>query len=109
MCVLLLTPNCKNLIKHITVSFLKVRNGKDLIPKFFFRIFDHTILPIMNYGAEIWGGNEWSALEKLFRPMYLKKKLGRNILYYVLNISYFSHFTSNISGQQCTVLEACLA
>ena len=65
MCVLLLTPNCKNLIKHITVSFVKVRNGKDLIPKFFFRIFDHTILPIMNYGAEIWGGNEWSALEKL--------------------------------------------
>ena len=65
MCILLLTPNCKNLIKHITVSFLKVRNGKDLIPKYFFRIFDHTILRIMNYDAEIWGGNEWSALEKL--------------------------------------------
>ena len=36
-------------------------------------------------------------------------KIGRNILYYVLNISYFSHFTSNISGQQCMGLEAALA
>ena len=36
------------------------------------------------------------------------QKLGRNNLYYVLNISYFSHFTSNISGQQCMGLEAAL-
>ena len=33
------------------------------------------------------------------------QKLGRNSLYY---ISYFSHFTSNISGQQCMGLEAAL-
>ena len=37
------------------------------------------------------------------------KKLGRDSLYYVLNISYFSHFTSNISGQQCMGLEVALA
>ena len=37
------------------------------------------------------------------------QKLGRNSLYYVLSISYFSHFTSNISGQQCMGLEAALA
>ena len=37
------------------------------------------------------------------------KNLGRNSLYYVLNLSYFSHFTSNISGQQCMGLEAALA
>ena len=36
------------------------------------------------------------------------QKLGRNNLYQVLNISYFSHFTSNISGQQCMGLEAAL-
>ena len=36
------------------------------------------------------------------------QKLGRNSLYQVLNISYFSHFTSNISGQQCMGLEAAL-
>ena len=35
-------------------------------------------------------------------------KLGRNSLYYVLNISYFIHFTLNISGQQCMGLEAAL-
>ena len=34
------------------------------------------------------------------------QKLGRNNLHQVLNISYFSHFTSNISGQQCVGLEA---
>ena len=28
------------------------------------------------------------------------QKLGRNSLYKILNILYFSHFTSNISGQQ---------
>ena len=37
------------------------------------------------------------------------QKLGRNSLYWVLNISYFSHFTSSISGQQCVGLEAVLA
>ena len=34
-------------------------------PKTFFHIFDHTILPTLNYGAEIWGGEEWIELEKL--------------------------------------------
>ena len=37
------------------------------------------------------------------------QKLGRNSLYYVFNISYFIHSTSNISGQQCMGLEAALA
>ena len=36
------------------------------------------------------------------------QKLGRNSLYKILNILYFSHFTSNISGQQCMGLEAAL-
>ena len=36
------------------------------------------------------------------------QKLGRNSLYYILDISYFSHFTSNISGQQSMGLEAAL-
>ena len=38
----------------------------------------------------------------------LLQKLGRNSLCLVLNISYFSHFTSNISGQQFMGLEAAL-
>ena len=37
------------------------------------------------------------------------QKLGRNNLYKVLNISYFSYFTSNISDQQqCMGLETAL-
>ena len=32
-----------------------------------------------------------------------------NSLHLILNISYSSHFTSNISGQQCMGLEAALA
>ena len=37
------------------------------------------------------------------------QKPGRNSLHWILNISYFSHFNSNISGQQCMGLEAALA
>ena len=44
---------------------MKSKKWQGFSPKTFFRIFDRTILPIMNYGAEIWSGNEWSALEKL--------------------------------------------
>ena len=36
------------------------------------------------------------------------QKPGRNSLYQILNISYFSHIISNISGQQCMSLEASL-
>ena len=36
------------------------------------------------------------------------QKLGRKSLYQVLNISYFSHYTANISCQQCMVNEAAL-
>ena len=35
-------------------------------------------------------------------------KPGRNSPYQILNVSYFSHFISNISGQQCMSLEAVL-
>ena len=34
-------------------------------PKVFFHVFDHTILPILNYGAEVWGNNPWNELENL--------------------------------------------
>ena len=34
-------------------------------PKIFFHVFDHTIIPILNYGAEIWGNQEWEELEKI--------------------------------------------
>ena len=44
-----------------------------------------------------------------FRVQTPLQNLERNSLYQVLNISYFSHFTSNISGQQCMCLEADLA
>ena len=43
----------------------KSKEWQGFNPKNFFHIFDHTILPILNYGAEIWGGKEWTELEKL--------------------------------------------
>ena len=43
----------------------KSKEWEGFNPKTFFHIFDHTILPILNYGAEIWGGKEWTELEKL--------------------------------------------
>ena len=33
--------------------------------KSIFHVFDHTILPILNYGAEVWGNNPWNELENL--------------------------------------------
>ena len=52
--------------------------------------------------------NQHDAVEKDCKPTF-KLIIGLCIVYYVLNISYFSHFTSNISGQQCMGLEAALA
>ena len=43
----------------------KSKEWQGFNPKTFFHIFDHTILPILNYGAEIWGGKDWIKLEKL--------------------------------------------
>ena len=34
-------------------------------PKTFFHVFYHTIVPILNYGAEVWRGKDWTELEKL--------------------------------------------
>ena len=31
----------------------------------FLHIFDHTILPILNYAADVWGDNEWPDLERI--------------------------------------------
>ena len=46
-------------------SFIaKSKEWKGFNPKTF-HIFDHTILPILNYGAEIWGGKDLTELEKL--------------------------------------------
>ena len=28
-------------------------------------MFDHTILPVLNYAADVWGGNEWPDLERI--------------------------------------------
>ena len=33
-------------------------------------IFDHTILPILNYAADVWGGNEWPDLERIHLMAY---------------------------------------
>ena len=33
--------------------------------KVFLHVFDHTILPILNYGAEVWGNSPWNELENL--------------------------------------------
>ena len=43
----------------------KSKEWQGFNPITFFHIFDHIILPILSYGAEVWGGNERSELEKL--------------------------------------------
>ena len=47
-------------------------------PKVLFHVFDHTILPILNYSTEVWGFNDWYELEKL-HLLACKYTLGVNL------------------------------
>ena len=37
----------------------KSKEWQGFNPKTFFHILDHTILPVLNYGGEIWGEKDW--------------------------------------------------
>ena len=53
-----------NGLKYSIIAKCKEWQGFD--PKTaFFHIFGHTILPILNYGAEVCRGKDWTELEKL--------------------------------------------
>ena len=43
----------------------KTENGKDSNQNSFLYLFDHTISPILSYGCEIWGNQDWDTIEKL--------------------------------------------
>ena len=43
----------------------KSKEWQGFNPKTFFHIFDHTIVPILNYGVGVWGGKDWTELMKL--------------------------------------------
>ena len=43
----------------------KSREWGGFQPRLFLYLFDHTIMPILNYASEVWGTNEWPKLEKL--------------------------------------------
>ena len=48
--------------------FSLISKSKDLggfQPRLFLYLFDHTIVPILNYVSEIWGLDEWAKLETL--------------------------------------------
>ena len=59
----------KNLIEKANKAYYSIiaksKEWQGFNPKTFFPIFDNTILPILNYGEEIWGGKVWTELEKL--------------------------------------------
>ena len=44
----------------------KNREWQGFSPRLFFHIFYHTILPILNYAADVWGCNEWPHLERIY-------------------------------------------
>ena len=43
----------------------KSREWGGFQPWIFLYLFDHTIIPILNYASEIWGTNDWPKLERL--------------------------------------------
>ena len=64
-------------IKAYYTLIAKNREWQGFSPKTFLHIFDHTILPILNYAADVWGGNEWPDLERI-HLMACKLILGVN-------------------------------
>ena len=59
-----------NLIKEKAAKafyaiIVKKKEWHGFNPKVLFHVFNHTVLPILNYGAEVWGFNDWYELEKL--------------------------------------------
>ena len=52
-------------IKAYHTLIAKNREWQGFSPKTYLHIFDHTILPILNYAADVWGGNEWLDLERI--------------------------------------------
>ena len=50
-------------IKAYYALIAKNREWQGFSPKPFLHIFDHTMLPILNYAVDVWGGNEWPDLE----------------------------------------------
>ena len=51
--------------KCLYALLAKNRKWKGFKPKLLLYRFDHTILPILSYGYEIWGNQDWDIIEKL--------------------------------------------
>ena len=51
--------------KCLYALLAKNRKWKGFKPKFILYLFYHTILPILSYGCEIWGNQDWDIIEKL--------------------------------------------
>ena len=43
----------------------KSRDWGGFQPRLYLYLFDHTIMPILNYASEVWGETEWPKLERL--------------------------------------------
>ena len=51
--------------KCLYALLAKNRKWKGFKPKLLLYLFDHTISPILSYGCEIWGNQDWDIIEKL--------------------------------------------
>ena len=51
--------------KCIYALLARNREWKGFKPNLFLYLFDHTISPILSYGCEIWGNQDWDITEKL--------------------------------------------
>ena len=82
-CVELLSDKAR----RATFAVKKVLKCNTLSPKHVFSLFDKLIVPIMTYGAEIWGGSIFTKFNKLSMQDFIpSEKVHRHFIKYVLGV-----------------------
>ena len=52
-------------VKCIYSVLTKNREWKDFKPRLLLHLFDHLIAPVISYGCEIWGNQNWDEIERI--------------------------------------------
>ena len=59
--------------KYLWALVTKNREWKGFQPRLLLYLFDLLISPILSYGSEIWGGNDWVEIERIHLSLFICK------------------------------------
>ena len=51
--------------KALHTLIAKAKEWQGFAPEMLLHVFDHTVVPILNYEADVWGNYDWDVLEKV--------------------------------------------